>query len=170
MGMEVSRVQHVPLSKILASLSTEKVLKVGWPKAIRYPEKEGGEYIAFIAAQNEYGNPLKRIPPRPFMAPAVALNKTKWLEILRRGINRTLQGRDNIEGVLNQVGRAAADDVKRAIRAVTAPALSPVTIAKRKARYTSKGNKKKINPTTLEKPLVDTGIMLRSVTHAVEEE
>ena len=39
----------------------KKVAKVGWFEKSRY---ETGEYVAEIAAQNEFGNPSKNIPAR----------------------------------------------------------------------------------------------------------
>ena len=161
---------HINLDKAIASLTTDKVLKVGWPKAIRYKDEGGkqGIYVAEAAAQNEYGAPHMHIPPRPFLAPAVANNKTKWYGIIRRGTKKALLGEANILEILEDLGQVASDDVAKAIKAVTSPPLSPVTIERRKARYTTKT--KKANPKTLEKPLVDTGVMLASVTYAVESQ
>ena len=157
--------QHINIEKAIKDLSTDKVLKVGWPKNIRYPEEEGGKYIAEVAAQNEYGAPHKNIPARPFLGPAVANNKTQWLSIVEKGVKDTIDGKNTILDVLEKLGRKASADVVVAIKEVTSPPLSPVTIAKR----LSKLSKKKVTA-GLTKPLIDTGIMWRAVTHSVEKE
>jgi hypothetical protein len=157
--------KHIDLDKLIADLSTDKVLKVGWPKAIRYSKESGGNYIAEIAAQNEYGAPHKRIPARPFMGPAITNNKAKWLNTLERGVKSVIKGNNDIDEVLKLIGAQAAGDVSQAIKDVTSPQLSEVTIAIRLSKL-----KKKARTASLEKPLIDTGIMLRSVTYAVEKE
>lgn len=161
---------NINLDKLVSDLTTDSVLKVGWVKGNRYPKEQGGKYVAEIAAQNEYGAPHKAIPARPFMAPAVAQNKTKWTGLAAKGAAKAANGDITMPDVLESLGDEAANDITKAIKAVTSPALSQVTIANRLARYTSKGNKKKINPTTLTKPLVDTSLMIDSVYSTVEPE
>jgi hypothetical protein len=170
MAIHTSSKIGVNIDKIIADLTTDKVVKVGWVKGNRYPENQGGKYVAEIAAQNEYGAPHKAIPARPFMAPAVANNQNEWISLAGRGLKKVLKGDLKTEDVLDAVGVRMANDVVKAIKAVTSPPLAPITIANRLARYASKGNKKKINPTTLEKPLVDTALMIDSVTSSVEAE
>ncbi len=172
MSITVNSKTHINLDDALSSLTTDKVLKVGWPKNTRYPEEQGGKYIAEIAAQNEYGAPHKAIPARPFLGPAVADNKNKWLGLLSKGVAQAILGNTDILEVLDKVGTVASDDVAKAIKAVTSPPLAPSTIAARKARYLSKakGGKNKALPKYLEKPLIDTGIMFAAITHAVEDE
>jgi hypothetical protein len=155
----------INLDKMVADLSTDKVLKVGWPEKARYPAEQGGKYIAEVAAQNEYGAPHKRIPPRPFLAPAIANNKTTWLKIIEQGAKKTLKGETNILEVFDMLGAKAAGDVGKEISALTSPELSEVTIAIRLSKL-----KKQTRTAGIEKPLIDTGIMLRSITHAIEAE
>jgi hypothetical protein len=163
-----SRIEkHIDLDKAIADLSTNKVLKVGWVEKNRYPEEQGGEYVAQVAAKHEYGY---GVPPRPFMGPAIANNSFAWLEMINKGMKKVINGKANILDVLNKVGARAAGDVAKAIRAVTSPSLSPATILARYLRLTSKSARKKGVTATLEKPLIDTGIMFRSVTHAIEDE
>jgi hypothetical protein len=164
-AMLTSTEVHLNLDKAVEALSTEKVLKVGWPKNIRYPAEQEGHYVAEIAAQNEYGAPHLHIPARPFLSPAITNNKTQWLEIVRRGAIQAVHGKLDILQVLELLGSKAAGDVKKAIKAVTSPPLSPVTIEARLHKYS---NKKRVG--ALTKPLVDTGVMLNSVTYAVETE
>lgn len=157
--------KHIDLDDAIANLSTTKVLKVGWPEGKRYPQEQGGDYVAAIAAQNEYGAPHLRIPARPFMGPAISENKNKWLEIFRRDARKAIRGETTIDDIFEKVGAVAALDVGKAIRAVTTPVLSEVTIANRLKKL----KKKKITE-SLTKPLIDTGYMLRTVNYVVEEE
>jgi hypothetical protein len=163
--MQLGIKTHIDLDKVLEDLSTDKVVKVGWVEKQRYPAESGGRYVAEIAAQNEYGAPHLHIPPRPFLAPAVGKNKNKWMGIAKAGLLKATQGDTNIEDVLKIVGEVAAGDVREAIKAVTSPVLSPHTIAKRLAKYS---NKAKVG--SLTKPLIDSGLMLETVTSALEKE
>lgn len=161
---------HINLAKAIKDLESDKVLKVGWPEAIRYPEEQGGNFVAQVAAQNEYGAPHKNIPARPFMGPAVSNNRTAWMKLISQGVKKVLKGEMGILEVLDDLGDVAAGDVAKAIKAVTSPPLAPITIMNRFRRLTSKSARKKGVTPSLTKPLIDTGIMLRSVTHAVEKE
>jgi hypothetical protein len=74
------------------------------------------------------------------------------MDLLGQGAKAALNGSVSPEAVLDAVTLKAAGDVGKAIRAVTSPALKPMTI-KRKG---------------FDKPLVDSGQMLQSVTGKVE--
>lgn len=121
--------------------------KVGWFETAHY---EDGTPVAYVAAIQEFGT--DRIPARPFMRPAVADHGGEWIDLMARGAKAALDGRYTPEQVLEAVTLQAAGDVAKKISAVTAPPLSPVTV-KRKG---------------FDKPLVDTGQMLQSVTGIVE--
>lgn len=138
---------------VLAEVQT-KQLRVGWGEDIKY---DTGESVAMVAAQNEFGNPLKHIPPRPFMRPAIADNGAKWNRELAAGIAKSLDGKVTVSDVYEIIGGKVVGDIKKAITAVTAPALSARTIAAR-----AKGGKV---TKSLTKPLVDTGYMLNSIIH-----
>lgn len=121
--------------------------KVGWFESAHYP---GGTPVAYVATIHEFGT--EHIPARPFMRPAVADYGQEWLDLLAQGARAAAQGGISARDVLEMVTLKAAGDVGKAIQAVTAPALSPVTIAR-------KGH---------SKPLIDTGQMFQSVTGKVE--
>ena len=148
--------KHINIEKSIEFLKTDKVLKVGWTKKNRYHEEQGGQYVAEVAAQNEYGVPYLRIPARPFMGPAVIKNSFKWMAIVKTGAKDVIEGNKHIETVLD------------AITAVTSPPLAPSTIQARFDRLTSKSAKRRGITKTLEKPLIDTGLMFASVTHVIE--
>lgn len=161
---------HLNLDKIVSDLTTDTVLKVGWPKNIQYPAKQGGQYVATVAAIHEFGAPQNNIPPRPFLTPAIAENKTAWLLLAEKGAKRAIKGDETILTILEKIGARASTDVKKAIQNVTSPPLLEKTIAARKRRYLSKAKNKKVLPKYIEKPLIDTGVMFESVSFAVEPE
>lgn len=121
--------------------------KVGWFETAHYPD---GTPVAYVAAIHEHG--AGPIPARPFMRPAVAENGANWMDLMAQGAKAAVNGTMSPVAVLEAVTLKAAGDVGKAIRAVTSPPLKPMTIAR-------KG---------FDKPLVDTGQMLQSVTGKVE--
>ena len=148
------------LQKALKEIETKQV-KVGFFETSHYTD---GTPVAYVAAIQEFGH--GPIPPRPFMRPAEAENKSKWAAGIAQGVKRALAGGGSVVDALDQVGRVAAGDVRKAIQAVTTPALKEATVNARKARL-SKRSRKKANPVTIRKPLVDTGELIRSVDSAV---
>lgn len=121
--------------------------KTGWFETAHYPD---GPPVAYVATIHEFGT--DRIPARPFMRPAVADHGQQWLDQLAQGAKACLNGGPSARDVLEMVALGAAGNVAEKIQAVTSPPLSPVTI-KRKG---------------FEKPLVDTGQMIQSVTGKAE--
>lgn len=134
----------------------KKAIAVGFFDTAKYPD---GTPIAYVATIQEFGSPQNNIPPRPFMRPAEAENKAKWVKGIASGLKAALNGSTTVENALEQVGMSAAGSVRKAIKAVTAPPLSDGTISARKARRKSKG--------VSVKPLVDTGQLIQAVTSAV---
>lgn len=137
------------ISKAVAVLEGLEGLegKVGWFDSARYPD---GTPVAYVATIHEHG--AGPIPARPFMRPSVAEYGASWMELMGQGAKAALNGSVSPAAVLEAVTLRAAGDVGKAIRAVTSPPLKPMTIAR-------KG---------FDKPLVDTGQMLQSVTGKVE--
>lgn len=123
--------------------------KVGWFETAHYP---GGTPVAYVATIHEFGAPSAGIPARPFMRPAVEQHGQEWVDLLGQGAARAVEGGVSPRDVLELVTLRAAGDVAKAIQAVTAPPLKPLTIAR-------KGS---------SKPLIDTGQMIQSVTGKVE--
>jgi hypothetical protein len=136
-------------AKVLAAIKGLDGLegKTGWFETAHYPD---GTAVAYAATIHEFGTP--RIPARPFARPAVADHGGEWIQLLGEGAKASLNGGPAPEQVLEMVTLAAAGNVAEKIQAVTSPPLSPVTVAR-------KG---------FDKPLVDTGQMLQSVTGKVE--
>lgn len=131
-------------------------MQVGWFENLKY---EDGQQVAAVAAQNEFGSASKRIPARPFMRPARDGNLNKWVDTFRRNIALT----HYITNSLDVLGLVVTGDIRQAINQVYSPPLSPMTIAYRMSKY--KGNK---FTSSITKPLIDTALMISSVTHKTE--
>lgn len=153
--MEVRRTSNAEaIKKMLAELD-KKEIRVGFFENSKYPD---GTPIAYVAAIQEFG--YGPIPPRPFMRPAEEANKGKWLKGIAAGVRGVIAGQVTLDYALTQVGKVAAGDVSKAIKAVTAPPLAESTV---RARQRRKKGKKAVS----RKPLVDTGEMLQAVNSAV---
>ena len=150
------------MQKALRELE-RKEIRVGFFETAHYPN---GTPVAYVAAIQEFG--YGPIPPRPFMRPAQAQNQQKWLAALASGAKLAFVGKIEVSALMDQVGKVAAGDVRKAIKAVTTPALQESTVNARLSRLSAR-SRKKANPTTIRKPLVDTGDMLAAVTSAVVE-
>ena len=153
--MEIRRTGNASaIKKVLEELG-RKEIKVGFFESAKYTD---GTPIAYVAAIQEFGH--GPIPPRPFMRPAEQQNAAKWQKGIAAGVKSALNGSITIEHALEQVGMVAAGDVRKAIKAVTAPPLADSTISARQRRL--KGKKE-----ASIKPLVDSGQMIQAVTSAV---
>ena len=153
--MEVRRTSNeAAIRKMLADLEKKEV-RVGFFENSKYPD---GTPIAYVAAIQEFG--YGPIPPRPFMRPAEEANKGKWLKGIAAGVRGVIAGNVTLDHALEQVGMVAAGDVRKAIKAVTAPPLAESTV---RARQRRKKGKKAVS----RKPLVDSGEMLQAVNSAV---
>lgn len=127
--------------------------RVGWFSAAKY---ENGTPVAEIAAQNEFGNTSKKIPPRPTIRPAITENKSKWEQMAALGANAILAGKASAKTVMTAITLDAENAISKNIATITEPKLAPYTLEMRRA----KGN----NST---KPLVDTGLELATLTSMV---
>lgn len=137
------------LDQSIANLSDEE-LRVGIFESARYGD---GTPVAGVAAVQEFGSPKLGIPPRAFMRPTAEEKKQEWDEIMKKFSKKILTGRETIAGALDKLGLVASGQIRSTISKIQSPPLSPSTIK-------SKGN---------AKPLVDSAIMLNSITHEVTE-
>lgn len=171
--MEIKRVTTPAGKRLEIALKNlqGKVAKVGWFENSKYPavpSKVGptqGIPVASVAATQEYGYPSKGIPARPFVRPTIAAEENSWKAIAKEGSKQVLAGNQDIGDVMEAIGMKAAGDIRKAITLVFEPPLSPRTIAARLARLS---DKKTVGGLT--KPLIDTGIMLGTLTNTVESE
>lgn len=171
--------------------------KVGWFESARY---ENGTPVAYVAAIQEYGayinhpggTPYKIvngqavfvsksspeaaslpktkphpivIPPRPFMRPTVAEKTPEWKKILLDGSKAILRGNATSQLVMEAVSSKAAGDIAKTIARIWQPPLKEATVKARARRLKSHEITQ-----SLRKPLVDTGMLIQSITHVVEND
>jgi HK97 gp10 family phage protein len=111
--------------------------------------KKGGESMAQIAAQNEFGT--DKIPKRSFMRTAVDENKQKITDILNKEYTRILEKESTVQFSLDLIGNIVRDMIKVKIRSIYQPPNAPSTIQ-------AKGS---------SKPLIDFGQMINAVQYKV---
>ena len=151
------------IEKAIAKMKPVSV-KIGWFPSARYDDEDRTP-VASVAAQNEYGNPYKRIPARPFIRPAIAQNEKKWADIGKRGLRAVVYNKSTVIQVLQDIGSRAVGDIQHSIDQVYSPPLSRRTIEARLARRTHKGRLNKTQARTITKPLLDTGKMRATVAY-----
>ena len=112
---------------------------------------------AEIGYIQEFGSPEQNIPARPFLVPGVQGALPQITARMKVGGTKALSGdMDAADKTLNAVGLIGQNAVRAKINEGIPPALSPRTLADRRARGR-----------TGEKPLVDTGALRNSVTYVV---
>jgi hypothetical protein len=154
--------------------------RVGWFPGAKY---EDGTPVAYVAAIQEYG--AGPIPPRPFFRTTAAGEQHAWRQYAAQGAKAVLKGAVTARDVMDGLGERAQEDVKETINQITTPPLSPVTLELRAMRHKNPGLKVtgktvgeaawrvrqpgyKLAAGTPDKPLVDTKLMLTTLTHTTE--
>ncbi len=128
-------------------LKSNSVVQVGFMEDKTYPD---GTSVALVAAVQDFGAPSRGIPPRPFFRNAIAKGKSSWYEEAKA----LLKKHDyDVHATLVELGQVVEGDIKRSINETNDPPLKPATIKRKK----------------FDKPLIDTGTMLNSVTSRVVE-
>ncbi len=138
--------------------STE--LKVGWFETNRY---EDGTSVAYVATIHEFGAEKSGVPPRPFMRPTVEREEVKWRKFIAQEAPKILEGKQTVEGLFEALGLNISGEIARSISQVTTPKLLEATILAKTRKMADQ-----VTVGSLDKPLVETGLMLDSVTHTVE--
>lgn len=130
---------------------------VGWFETAKYPS---GAPVAYVASIQEFG--WGPIPPRPFMRPTIGEQSASWSQLFGKAAKAVAAGKLTADAAMTQICAKAAGDVAVTISRITAPPLKPTTVAARRRRYADK------NTTgNLTKPLVDTGLMIGTITYRV---
>ena len=166
-----------------------KVGRAGWINGAVY---DNGMKVAHVAAINEFGATIQHpggtpygpngfvpksegeglpvtgpheivIPPRPFMRPTIDKQRDNWFRALEDGSKKILRGKATATQVLGTVAQKAADDVAETISQIQTPPLAKSTVAARKSK---RADKKTVG--NLTKPLVDTGILINSISGKVD--
>ena len=145
--------------------------RVGWFASAVY---EGGQPVAGIAHVQEFGSPKHNIPPRSFMRSTASEKANDWRHTAEQVSRAAAQGKIAPEKVMEAVALAAEGHVRETITKITAPALKQATIDARKRRLADggksvTGKKGGAGVAGITKPLVDTGILLNSLTSETEK-
>lgn len=134
-------------------------LKSGWFKTAQY---EDGTSVAYVATIHEFGAAKQGIPPRPFMRPTIAREEGNWRRFIAQEAKKILAGTQTVEGLFEALGLNVSGEIARSIADVTSPELLEATI---KAKARKMADSKTVG--NLSKPLVETGIMLDTVSYTV---
>jgi hypothetical protein len=114
----------------------------------------GDENNAVIGYKQEYGEPARGVPPRPFLNPSLDKKKGQIADFLKDRAVGVSTGKETAEQCYTAVGLLAQSIVKEYIReSSNFKPLSARTLAARKARGVSR-----------TKPLIDTGQLLNSIS------
>lgn len=120
-------------------------VRVGFLENATYPD---GEPVAMIAAIQEFGAPAAGIPPRPFFRNMIAEKSGEWPKAIA---DLMIENDYDFSVVGPLVGEAISGQLRQSIVDTNEPPNAPSTIRK-------KGH---------AKPLVDSGMMLQSVSYEV---
>lgn len=142
--LESKDLQNIKIDKreITKFMGKEK-LEIGFFETARYPN---GVFVAQVARYNEFGT--LNIPMRPFFRNAIQKNIKKWYATLQNAINQNATPNK----ALSIVGEVARADIIQSITDLKAPPNAQSTIKQKKSTN----------------PLIDTGLMRRSVTYKVK--
>ncbi len=163
----MAKVIHKPgpggarLQKALQEISG-KVGKVGWFESSKYQD---GTPVAYIAAIHEHGVPEKNIPMRATMRPTLQAQRTQWAKLMQVGFTGVFRGTETSTSVMEKVSAKAAADIRKTISQLRTPSLKVKTV---KARLSGKKQGRVVS-LTIAKPLVDSGVLLNTLTHIVED-
>jgi len=122
--------------------------------------------VAGIAYVQEFGSPSRGIPPRSFMRSTAAERRGDWAKTVEQISRAAAQGKIAPNNVVPAVCMAAEGHVRETITKLTSPPLKQATIDARKRRLANGG---KGAQSTIGKPLVDTGVMLNTLTSETDK-
>ena len=154
MSIKFKETKPQAFNKIKRQLRDNYAIAVGFPSSktgsIAYPN---GMKVVQVAAANHFGVPELRIPSRPFMSIA-----KRPAEKVARPMYKSLEpliwdGRITQKKIAQLIGVKVTDVFKKVISDLKEPPNAPRTIAK-------KG---------FDNPLIDTNLMLRTVTFEVRK-
>lgn len=125
---------------------------VGWLPGAKY---EDGTPVAGVAAVHEYG---LGVPARSFMRPTVTAEGRTWGQAV---VARLQQGA-TLQQAAATLGGLASGDMQKAISQLRSPPLAEATLYARQHRHAPP-------PNSSTKPLVDTRVMMQTLTFEVTE-
>lgn len=139
--------------------------RVGWFPSAVY---EGGQPVAGVAYVQEFGTALG-IPPRLGMRSVAREKHEEWKHVVEGTARAAALGKIAPDQVIEAVSQAAEGHMRAQITKVTSPQLKSATIAARKRKLADKGasvtgRKGGAGIAGITKPLVDSGLLLDSLT------
>lgn len=170
--------------------ATKKEVLIGIPatEAERESDADGAVNNAMLGYTHEYGDPLRRIPARPWLRPSIDSIRPSATAQLKSGLEQALAGKGHPEAAeraLNVVGMMGVAAAKNRIRNKIAPGLAEATLEARLARKQgsgiriNKGAKAELALRALDPsvgrsmefttPLIDTGEMIRAINYVVRD-
>lgn len=157
--MELSVKGGKKVKELLKNLKVEmndiRTVHVGYFKSAKYLD---GTSVPEVAVKHEFGQPSERIPARPTMRPAIEMMKQELPKMTKSMIQEQLHKDPKTFAELypKRIGAVMQGYIQLMISLLTTPELSETTKRIRRTRT--------VNPTTSEKPLIDTGTMRTAVT------
>lgn len=136
---------ELALSKIAKNVERAAEVQIGFLPDAKYPD---GTLVALVAAVQEFGSSKRGIPPRPFFRGMINAKSGEWPKAVAELL--PANGYDAAK-TLDQTGAAIAGQLQESIITFSGAPLAQSTIDR-------KG---------FDKQLVDTGVMLKSVSHIV---
>jgi len=157
-------ITHKVNANLLGAINelSKKKLAVGWGKNQKYPD---GTPVAEVAATQEFGSPADKIPPRPFIRPSIAEYQDKWVKSLVFTANKVFKKDMSVAVGYRLMGDVVSGDIRKTVSQIWSPKLAKRTIQARKERLADGG---KAATAGIEKPLIDTGLMLNSLTSEIQ--
>jgi hypothetical protein len=173
------------LQQAIEAISKAEI-KVGFFAHSQHETDKGAVPTASIAAVQELGSIKRGIPARPFLNPALEERRDENVRLMLDAAKDALNGGD-ISASFDKIGGKLVGDVQTKITEITQPPLSNLTLLLRQHRKSGEevtgktvGNASRAlvflpsegvaeSLGVSDKPLVDTGQMLRAVTFEVVE-
>jgi hypothetical protein len=164
------------LAEISRSVAQGGSVNVGFLENATYPD---GTPVAMVAAIQEFGAPRRSIPPRPFFRNMIAGHSDEWGDTLASAL-KTFNY--DVAKALDFMGQDIQGELRQSIIDTNQPPLSEITLMLRQmkadnpnlivtgatvgeaARRVAAGEHAS---GVSQKPLVDTGVLLRSVDYEV---
>lgn len=148
------------LRQTIKSLDGTQV-RIGWFESAVY---EGGQPVAGVAMVQEFGSPKMNVPPRSFFRTTAAEKQGEWAKTTEQLTRASAQGKIAPDNVMEALSLAAEGHVRTTITQIMDPPLKQSTVDARKRRLANGGAGAK---SSIEKPLVDRGILLNTLTSQV---
>jgi hypothetical protein len=117
-----------------------------------------------LAAIHEYGSPARNIPERSFLRATLDANRDAYNAFIAQLVSHIFAGKLSVARALGMVGLKVVADIRARIRKGIAPPLADSTLWRKVAKG-RKGRGKRNRGKSV--PLIDTGQLINSITHAV---